>query len=297
MKVFITGGLGFVGRHLCRRLLEKGHAVTATGTRPHPEPIDHPLWRYLQADTRRPGPWQQDAAACHAAVNLAGRTIFKRWSPAYKKQIVDSRILTTRYLVEALAGSATLISTSAVGFYGDRGEDLLAEDQPAGRGFLAEVAAQWEAEAFAAKQVRVVVARFGVVLGSGGGALEKMVPAFKAFIGGALGSGRQWMPWIHMADLLGAIEFALENDGLDGPLNFCAPEPVRNRDVAAALGRVLGRPAAVAVPEFVLRLAMGEMADTILASLRGVPQRLAKAGYGFQFVSIDQALADLVGAK
>lgn len=297
MKIFVTGGQGFVGRHLCRSLLEKGHTVVATGTRPDPKPHDHHGWSYLQADTSRPGDWQQVLADCQAVINLAGRTIFQRWTTAYKRQILDSRILTTRHLAQALAPSATLISTSAVGFYGDRGEDLLTEADPAGAGFLAEVAGQWEAEALAAQTARVVITRFGVVLGQDGGALEKMVPAFKAFVGGPVGPGNQWMPWIHMADLVGAIEFVLDNQILEGPVNLCAPNPVRNREFAAALGRALGRPALATVPKLALKLAMGEMAQTVLASLKVVPQRLLDAGFVFQFPLIDAALADLVGEK
>jgi hypothetical protein len=296
MKIFLTGGTGFVGVHLGRRLVENGHEVLVTGTRPDPKAIVHPHWVYRQADTSRPGPWQQDVADCRAVINLAGRTIAKRWSASYKKQIIDSRILTTRHLAQAVASSAILISASAVGYYGDRGDDVLTEIEPAGQGFLAQVAGQWEAEALAAEAARVVVARFGVVLGRGGGALEKMIPAFKAFVGGPLGSGRQWLPWIHITDLSRAIETALQNDRLSGIFNFCAPEPVRNGDFAAVLGRALGRPAVAAVPEFALKLAMGEMAQTVLASLRVVPQRLMEAGFAFQFPTIDQALADLAGA-
>lgn len=298
MKVFVTGGSGFVGTYLCKRLLDQGHRVTTTGTRAVHGRISHDHFRYICADTTEPGPWQDALKESDAAVNLAGKNIFNRWSESYKQQIYDSRIRTTRNLVDALPenGSFTLCSTSAVGYYGDREDDILTESSAPGNDFLARVGIDWEAEAMRAEEkgARVALARFGVVLGRGGGAMEKMVPAFKMFVGGPLGNGRQWFPWIHIDDVIAAAVFVLETDGLSGLVNFTAPEPVRNLDLARMLGEVLGRPAFMPAPAFMLRMALGEFAGTLLASQRVMPEKLLAAGFEFRFSKMRDALQDLV---
>jgi len=296
MKVFITGGLGFVGRHLTQALLERGHEVTAVGTRRMPHMPSSPNFRYIPADTTRQGSWQQAAAKAEVLVNLAGRNIFRRWGASYKRQLYDSRILTTRNLVAALTGSAaTLISTSAVGYYGNRGDEILEETAAAGTDFLAGLSRDWEAEAMAAESrgVRVAIPRFGIVLGTGGGALSKMLPAFRLFLGGPIGNGRHWIPWIHIRDVVAGILFLVGTPDCRGMYNFSAPEPVRYNDFSAALGRALGRPAVLRTPAFAIRLAMGELGDVLLGSQRAVPSRLQEAGYEFQFKTIESALADL----
>lgn len=298
MKISITGGSGFVGTHLARHLLEQGHHVTALGTRPSHNDISHEHFDYVSADTTRPGAWQQFMAAADVIFNLAGRTIFKRWSSAYKQQIYDSRILTTRNVVDALPENTgtSLISTSAVGYYGNSGDKQLDENSRPGSDFLAELCKQWEAEALnaRAKGARVALARFGIVLGRDSGALAKMVPAFKAFMGGPLGSGQQWFPWIHITDHIEALDFLANRSGLSGAFNLCAPDPVRNRTLALALGRALGRPALMAVPGFMLKMTMGEMADVLLAGQRAVPANLLAMDFKFQYATIEAALADLV---
>lgn len=298
MRVLITGGTGFIGWHLSVRFSEHGHTVTLLGTRAaSPEAASGP-YRTLQADTTQPGSWQQAAADADLIVNLAGRTIFKRWSARTKQQIYDSRIQTTRNVVAALpAGSrAVLVSTSAVGYYGDGQESVLTEDAAPGHDFLAALARDWEAEAMGAavKGVRVVLARFGVVLGSDGGALANMLPAFRFFAGGPLGSGRQWFPWIHIHDLCAAIHFLYERDDLAGAFNLCSPHPARNRELAQTLGRILGRPAVMPAPALVLKLLLGEMAGVLLASQRAVPERLLAAGFQFQYPHLEAALTDLL---
>ncbi len=296
MRILVTGGLGFVGRHLSRTLLESGHKVTAVGLRAFPELIDHPDFRYLSADTSRAGPWQAEVQRATAVVNLAGKTIFKRWSPSYKQQIADSRVKTTHNIVEAMEPGQVLLSTSAVGYYGDRGDDILAEDEPPGKDFLAGVSRQWEAAALAAadRRVRVAVMRFGIVMGAGGGAMQKMLPAFRLFVGGPVGKGRQWVPWIHISDLVGAILFLLNHDDAAGVYNLCSPGPARSRDLAAALGRVLNRPSKMPAPSFMLRAIMGEVADVMMASQRAVPRRLMEAGFDFAFPQVESALRDIV---
>lgn len=231
--------------------------------------------------------------------NLAGRTIFQRWTRRYKRQIYDSRILTTRCVVDALPSrtEAVLISASAVGYYGDGGDAELTESSPGGHDFLASVSRDWEREANRAedKGARVAVARFGIVLGAEGGALAKMVPAFRSFVGGPLGDGRQWFPWIHIDDLTAACCHLASRDDLHGPFNFCAPEPVRNLAMTRALGKVLGRPAKMAVPRLMLKMMMGELAEVLLGGQRAVPSRLTAAGFEFSYPEIDGALADLIG--
>jgi uncharacterized protein len=297
MKIAITGASGFVGTALTRQLLDAEHEVTGLGTSD-----SHPLqsvanFTWISADTTLAGSWQAAVSQADAVVNLAGRTIFKRWSRAYKKQIVDSRILTTRNIVSVLNGEdKTLITTSAVGYYGSRGDQVLAEDSPPGSDFLARLAVDWEEAALDAEKqgVRVAIMRFGVVLGVGGGALAQMVPAFRKFAGGPLGSGRQWFPWIHMNDLVAAIQFLLERQSARGPYNFCSPEAVRQKDFARALGAALGRPAVVPAPSLALRLMMGEVAGVLLASQHVRPDRLIADGFNFCFEDVDRALADLV---
>lgn len=297
MEITITGASGFVGTALTRLLLDNGHTVTGLGTS-----ASHPMqsndnFTWVRADTTLAGTWQKSVNQADAVINLAGRTILKRWSEAYKAQIVDSRVITTRNVVSAMGGAGkTLISTSAVGFYGNRGDQVLDEQSSPGTDFLARLSMDWEEAALDAEKqgFRVAIMRFGVVLGTGGGALAQMLPAFRMFVGGPLGSGRQWFPWIHMADLLAAIQFLLDHENTQGPYNFCAPEAVRQKDFARALGARLGRPAAVAVPSMVLRLMMGEVAGVLLASQKVRPDRLVSDGFSFRFADVDSALADLV---
>jgi uncharacterized protein (TIGR01777 family) len=298
MKLVIAGASGFVGSVLTRVLLDAGHVVTGLGTS-----TVHPLestagFTWQVADTTRPGDWQAAVADADAVVNLAGRTIFKRWSKAYKAQLVDSRVLTTRNIVSAMTGdNRILISTSAVGYYGDRGDQTLTELSPPGTDFLARLSVDWENAALDAEKRshRVAIMRFGVVLGAGGGALAQMLPAFRMFAGGPLGRGRQWFSWIHLADLLSAVQFLLGHEHAQGPYNFCSPGAVRQKDFARALGTALGRPAVVPAPSLALRLMMGEMAGVLLASQNVRPERLIADGFTFRFADVDTALADLLG--
>lgn len=299
MNIMITGGLGFVGRYLSMYLLHNGHQVTAVGRRRNPAPmIDHAAFTYLSADTTRPGDWQAQLPDKEVVVNLAGKSIFTFWTAKAKQAIYDSRIITTRNLVDGLAGTGRtiLISASAVGYYGDRGEDVLVEVEPAGDDFLANVGKAWEHEALRAqsKGARVVLTRFGIVLGKHGGAMAKMIPAFRLFLGGRLGSGNQWFPWIHIHDLAAACRFLIEDAQIDGPVNFCAPQPVRNRELVAALGRKLNRPALLPAPAFVVKNVLGEFGATLLCSQRVKPAVLEKAGFRFAYPDIGSALEEII---
>ena len=298
MKIFVSGGTGFVGTSLARYFLDMGHTVMATGASSAHTSISHENFRYISADTTEKGPWQDLLKDVDALINLAGRTIFNRWSERYKKQIYNSRILTTRNLVEAMPDDkeVVLCSTSAVGYYGDRAEEILTEEAFPGNDFLATVSIDWEKEAFLAekKGARVAVMRFGVVLGKNGGALAKMIPAFRSFAGGPIGSGEQWFPWIHLEDLISAVTFIIKNQDIKGPVNFCAPNPVRNRDFAKALGRILGRPSFMRAPSFMIRTLMGEMGSIVMSSQRVVPDKLLKNGFEFQYPDVEKALNNLI---
>ncbi len=299
MKIVITGASGFVGTALSRFLLDAGHAVTGLGTsRAHPlQSMVRFTW--CSADTTRAGAWLATVGEADAVVNLAGRSLFRRWTRSYKQQLVDSRIQTTRHVAGALAGEGkTLVSTSAVGYYGSCGDEPLSEQSTPGSDFLARLSVDWEDAALAAEKqgVRVAIMRLGVVLGIGGGALAQMLPAFRKFAGGPLASGRQWFSWIHMADLLAAVQFLLDHEDARGAYNFCAPAAVRQKDFARALGRVLGRPAVVPAPSLALRLMLGEVAEVLLASQKMVPDRLIADGFAFRFRDVESALADLLSA-
>jgi uncharacterized protein len=298
MKIFITGGSGFVGTNLSFYLLEKGHRVIAVGRSSAHKVIRHDNFHYISADTTIKEAWQDALKDVDAVINLAGKNIFKRWSDTYKDQIYTSRILTTRNLVDAISDKKDIIlcSTSASGYYGNRADEILKEDALPGKDFAAKVCRDWEKEAFQAeaKGVRVAVMRFGVVLGKNGGALAKMLPAFKSFAGGPLGSGLQWFPWIHMDDLIAAIMFILEKPDVKGPINFCSPNPVRNRNFSKTLGKVLNRPSVLKTPPFMVRLIMGEMGRSLMNSQRAIPDKLLKQGFKFQYPEIHNALYNLV---
>ncbi len=301
MEIAVVGATGFVGIPLLRHLHERGHRVTAVARRLRTPVAALPAAAFVSADATTAGAWQEELGRAEAVILLAGRSIAGRWSRQAKEEIRASRIESTRRVVEALRGGRCriLLHASGVGYYGDRGDDPLGEEEPPGRGFLAELARDWEAEARRAAEqgVRVVAMRFGVVLGSDGGALARMVPAFRAFLGGPLGSGRQWFSWIHIADLLAAVSFLLEVPALSGPVNVCAPEPVPQREFAAALGRVLGRPSFLPAPALALRLALGEAADLLLGSQRAIPRRLLEHGFRFRYPVLAQALEDLLGRR
>jgi uncharacterized protein len=299
MKVCVTGASGFIGSNLTDYLLGKGHQVVAIGRSKSPNRVSQKNYRYISADTTQSGEWQNAIAGASAVVNLAGASIFKRWSEGYKRQIYDSRILTTRNAVAALEKDkpAILCSASGVGYYGNRGDDLLKEDEKPGDDFLAGVCVDWEKEAMqaAAKGTRVVVMRFGVILGKGGGAMAKMMPAYKSFLGGPIGSGKQWFPWMHLNDLMAAILFVIEHGEVSGPMNFCAPNSVRNRELAKILGAVLHRPAVMPAPAFMIRMLLGAFGNVLLDSQRTVPDKLLKSGFSFQYADIKAAIQAVAG--
>ncbi len=298
MNFKITGGTGFVGSHLAEFFLSNGHQVTAFGRSSEHPRIRHERFRYVSADTTIPGEWQHELEDADAVINLAGVTIFKRWTDSYKKLIYDSRILTTRNVAAGLPQGRPIVfcSASGVGYYGSQGDELLEEDRGPGNDFLAGLSVEWENEATksANKDIRVVLMRFGVILGKGGGAMAKMIPAFKLFVGGSMGSGKQWFPWMHLDDLTAAVLFIIESDQIEGAVNFCAPNTIQYRDLARSLGEALNRPAIMPAPAFLIRLAMGEFGNVFLASQRVVPHKLLSHGFSFKYPDIQDALRAVV---
>jgi hypothetical protein len=298
MRAVVTGATGLVGRALLRRLTPPVAVLTRDDARARR--LLGPVDAYRWSPEAGPAP----VAALRGAdvvFNLAGEPVAEgRWTPERKRRIRDSRVAGTRNLVAALRAldrrPHVLVSASAVGYYGDRGDDGLDEDAPPGRGFLADVCVDWEREAMAATDLglRVVCVRIGLVLSPGGGALAKMLPAFRFGAGGRLGSGRQWMPWVHVDDIVGLLLHAARVDTLRGPLNGVAPVPVTNADFAAALGRAVRRPALLPAPAFALAVALGEMSGMLLASQRLRPERALASGYAFAHPTLDEALASLL---
>ena len=292
MKILISGASGLVGTALIKSLEPEGHEIFRL-VRHAPNSQAEVEWspdRYSIALARIEG--------FDAVVNLAGDSIAEgRWTEEKKRRIRESRVKGTKLLGDALANLTkrpkTFICASAIGYYGNRGDELLTETSAPGDDFLAEVCVEWEkATALATeKGIRVVNARFGVILDSHGGALAKMLPPFRLGLGGRVGNGKQWMSWIALDDVIGGIKFALANDSLKGPVNFVAPNPVTNAEFTKMLGKVLSRPTLFPIPAFGVRLVFGEMADALLLSSQRVePERLQEAGYQFQFSRLNEAL-------
>ncbi len=296
MKILITGGTGFIGSFLTQQLIAQHHNVTVIGFRSSiPEDIPERL-HFITADTTKEGFWQQAVGSVDAVINLAGISIFHRWSREYKQQIYDTRIRTTQHVVAGMTEGQRLINASAVGYYGDRGADFLSENEPRGADFLSRVSADWEQAAFNAekKNISVTTTRFGVVLGKNGGALKQMITPFKWFVGGPMGNGKQWFSWIHIADLISGILYILEHPQIHGPVNLCAPYPVTQAYLAKTLGSVLHRPSFIPAPSMAMRLLLGEFAETLLASQRAVPDILIRSKFVFTFPYLDNALTNLL---
>jgi len=296
MKIVVSGSTGLIGSALTSALTRRGDKVVPL-VRRRVAPGE-------QALTWDPEPGTIDRAGLESAdavIHLAGENVFGRWSPAKKQRIYDSRVNGTRLVSDALAGlhrpPATLLAASAIGYYGDRGEETVTEDSAPGEDFLAHVARDWEAATAAATRagIRVVNMRTGVVLTTAGGALPKMLPAFRLGLGGPVGSGNQYLSWIVLDDIINAILHLLGNPNLVGPVNMTAPTPLTNRDFAKTLGKVLGRPAVVTVPAFALRIAFGaDGAAMVQSGQRVLPARLVASGFRFSFREVEPALRHLL---
>jgi uncharacterized protein (TIGR01777 family) len=295
MKILVTGASGLIGSALVPSLESHGHGIA----------------RLTRSEPRAPGEFGWDPMAgaldrgalegIDAVVHLAGESVAGRWTAAKKRRIRDSRVLGTRLIAEAAAardpGPAVLVCASAVGYYGARGEEPVMEDGPPGEGFLADVVQEWERAADPARAagIRVVHVRFGIVQSPRGGALHALLPLFRLGLGGRVGSGRQYLSWVAIDDVVGAIEHALGSRSLSGPANVTAPEPVTNAAYAKTLGRVLGRPAVLPAPAPALRLALGEFAGELLSGQRVLPKRLREDGFEFRHPELEGALRHVLG--
>jgi uncharacterized protein (TIGR01777 family) len=295
MRIAITGVTGMVGRALAPMLTKAGHTVVPVSRQPLPGGIQwHPANGHLDPE---------GFEGCDAIIHLAGANIAGgRWSDDRKRLLRESRVATTLLLSRTLAAldrpPRVLISASAIGIYGDTGDQVVAESSPPAGDFLGQLGAEWEAAADPARQagIRVVHPRFGLILSPAGGVLDRMLTPFRLGVGGRLGDGQQWMSWVAIDDVLGTCQLALEDAGIRGPLNVVAPEPVRNLEFTETLARVLARPAILPVPAFVLRTLFGEMADALLlASQRVEPAVLASSGYRFRQPRLEPALRHLLG--
>ena len=297
MKITLIGASGFLGGAIVRKLRAEGHQLHLVGRK---RPVDLAEGMGFSA-------WPEDSdeppadalAGAEAIVNLAGEPVAQRWTPEVMKRIRSSRVDRTLQLAEALAGRpvrpTVYVAASAIGFYGPRGDEALTESSAPGRGYLADVCVEWEraADFVETLGVRTVKLRIGIALGPGGGALKEMVPPFRAGVGGKLGSGKQWMSWIHADDIAGLASFALAHGAATGVWNATAPHPVTNAEFTKALARALHRPALFTVPEFALRLKYGDMAAVMMASQRVLPEAALRAGYTFLYPELPAALASL----
>ena len=302
MKILITGGTGFIGSALVEFLKNRGYSIYVI-TRRDPEllPQKDEL-TYIQADPTVPGPWQDCIREHDVIINLAGESIFKRWTKKVKERIRESRILTTRNLIEPLINATgevkLFITASAVGYYGFHGDERLGEDCRAGNDFLAEVCVQWEEEAKRAEDlgIRTSILRIGIVLGRGGGIIKVSTPIFKWNLGAPFGKGKQFMSWIHLEDLMRIFEFVIKRDDLCGPINCASPNAVTNREFTKTMGSALKKfTIPFGIPPLFLKLFMGEFSDLLLNGQRAYPERLLKEGFRFRFEYIEDALNDIFG--
>lgn len=300
MKVLITGGTGFVGRHLVSRLIGEGHSVAVVSRSEKASDRLPGGTSIVLGDPTEAGAWQDSVKGQDCIINLAGTSIFSRWTPEAKRLIRETRISITRNIVDAIEPSGgkdmVLFSTSAVGYYGFHGDEELAEDSPPGGDFLARLAVEWEKEALRAegRGARVVITRFGIVLGEKGGALSQMISIFRKYLGGPLGSGKQWFSWIHMGDLVGAFVFLMAHREISGPVNLTSPNPIRNEELAKAMGKVMHRPSFLPAPGFMLKLLLGEFGSVLLEGQRVIPRKLLDSGYAFIYPEIEGALQSLI---
>lgn len=300
-RVLITGGTGLIGRALSASLAGDGYEVVVLSRDPERAVGLPPGVRAERWDARTAAGWGALVDGAHAVVNLAGESIAAgRWTAERKRRIRESRLDAGRAVVQAMESAKekppVLVQASGVGYYGPCGEEDVLESAPAGQDYLARLAVEWEASTAGveAMGVRRAIVRTGIVLSKNGGALPRMMLPFRLFVGGRQGSGRQWLPWIHIADEVGAIRFLMENEKARGSFNLTAPNPVTNADFSRLLGWQLGRPTMVLTPAFLLRLLFGEMSGMLLTGQRAVPRHLTQMGYAFRFAEAEAALGDIL---
>lgn len=304
-KIIITGATGSIGKKLCKQLSTRGDELTIFTRNVEKAKMSLPfINNFIDWNYRNPGEWQNNIDENDAVVHLAGANLFgKRWDDNYKKKIIESREISTRNLVKAINNAnkkpQTFICASAVGIYGNCGNKILTENSLAGNDFLAQVCKTWEDEAknVEVAGVRRVSVRTGIVLSTDDGALQQMLLPFKLFIGGPLGNGKQWFPWIHIDDLVNIFIKVLDDNSFNGPVNAVAPNPVTMNEFAETLGKVLHRPSFFRVPGFALKIVVGEGAESILASLRVIPEKLMQNKFNFEFENLKPALENVLNKR
>jgi uncharacterized protein (TIGR01777 family) len=302
MKIVVSGGSGFIGNVLVPRLLAEGHEIVLFTRDPAAARANLDLRVKVERwDGKTLGAWTPHIDGADAVLSFAGESIAgKRWTRIQKQRIIESRVDATNAIVEAIGKAfkrpAVLINASAVGFYGPVESGDVPEDYPRGNTFLSETTDRWEQSARSVERygVRLVLLRISVVLGERGGALAKMLLPFRLFVGGPIGTGRQWFPWVHVDDLVNTVLFALSNQSVSGPVNVVAPQAVTMKEFCTALGKSLHRPSWVPVPAFFLKLLLGEMSDMVLTGQRAVPKALERHGFKFKFPHLSSALADIL---
>jgi uncharacterized protein (TIGR01777 family) len=305
-RIIITGATGFIGRALCRKLVEGGYEVVALSRNPEKgsESLPNQV-RIVNWDAKTGEGWADYADGAYAIINLAGESIASgRWTQQKKRRILESRLNAGEAVLQAVerveSKPKVVIQASGVGIYGNRDDEILDEFSPAGSGFLVEVAKQWEQSTKKVEPmgVRQVIIRTGVVLGAGGGFLSRVLLPFRLLLGGRLGSGKQWIPWIHIDDEIGAIVFLMEKENLQGVFNLTPPNPLTSKEFFRFLGKAMRRPSWLPVPGFVLRVFLGEMAkELILSGQRAVPKRLLDSGYEFEYPDAEPALREILNSN
>ncbi|MHC4556923.1 MAG: TIGR01777 family oxidoreductase [Planctomycetota bacterium] len=303
-QILITGATGFIGRAVCTELVKGGYQIAALTRQPNKaRDLLTGEIKVVQWDAISSSGWGTFADGALAIINLAGESIGTgRWTRKKKQQIMESRLNAGQAILSAVENTRikpqVIIQASGVGYYGDRGDEILSESASEGTGFLADVARQWEQsiQVVASMGVRLAVIRIAPVLGAEGGLMSRVLPVFRCFLGGRLGSGKQWFPWIHIDDVVGAIRFLIENDDSKGVFNLTSPSPIRSGEFYTLLGRVMHRPTILHIPAFLLKLILGEMGtELLLSGQRVLPERLLQAGYNFKYFDAKSALENIVG--
>jgi uncharacterized protein (TIGR01777 family) len=301
-KIIVTGATGLIGKKLCSKLLEQGNEIAIFTRNPDAaEKVIRGASRYVKWNYNNPEEWQHFLNETDTVVHLAGTNLgAKRWNREFKKELIDSRIESTRQLVNAIKKCEdkpkSFITASAVGFYADRGEEELIEESDPGNDFLSKLCSDWEKEAekIQDQNVRRVSLRIGLTLSNEGGVLKKLLLPFKMFLGGPLGNGKQWFPWIHIEDLVNIIIHTINSESLQGPVNIASPGIVRMKEFAKTLGKILKRPSFIPVPNFAIRIAAGEFGKYAVMSQRTPVEKILNAGYKYKFANLEDALKDLL---
>lgn len=301
-KIVVTGATGLIGKKLVNSLIEKKYEVVVFSRNIQKAKLQLPnVKEFVEWDYKKPEKWKSSLEKIDGVIHLAGVNLFaRRWNEEFKKEILDSRQISTKNLVEAIkqciSKPKVFISASGIGYYGDRNDEELNDSSTPGKDFVADVCKIWEFESQQLTKInlRNVQIRTGLVLCTEDGALKQMLPAFKMFFGGPLGNGKQWSSWLHIDDIVEIYLYALENETITGPLNAVSPHPVMMKYLAKTLGKILKRPSIFSVPNFILKLVVGEAAEVVTASQRVIPDKLVKNGYKFKFTKLEDALRDLL---